>query len=153
MREGESPSESCGRVMGTVWRDECWFRAAEIFAERDALDTAAALCLNIERFRDACAQHLWDPALAAVWLDATPEQALSRAEELFAEWDPRVGAATDLTDRFWRHWYRYGYARGLPRPQDVDSACSGAPPGRQRACRKATRRMLSETNSPRVGPR
>ena len=112
-------------------------------------DGAAALCLSIRSFRDACAQHLWDPALAATWDGADAETALARARMLHAEWATRLEGRTDLDDRFWRHWFRIGFLRGVPLPADADRFCSAAPPDLARSCRKATARALAEASGAR----
>lgn len=146
---GDARASVCVPLGEGVWADECRFRAAEAAMAAGDADGAAALCLSVRTFRDACAQHLWDPELAAVWQGPDAAAALDRARALHAAWAARLGDATDLDDRFWRHWYRVGFARGVPLPEDPDAFCAGAPPDLARPCRKATRRALAEAEAPR----
>jgi len=144
MAGGVAPSTVCRPVGEGVWGDECRFRAAEESMAAGDPDAAAALCLQVRTFRDACAQHLWDPALAGTWQDGDPGAALERARMLHAEWSARLGGETDLDDRLWRHWFRTGFQRGVPLPSDAAAFCSEAPADLHRPCLKATRRALAE---------
>ena len=149
MAVGEAPAAVCGGMAPGVWADECRFRAAEVAMAGGDPDAAAALCLAVESFRDACAQHLWDPPLAAVWAGPDAEAALERARPLHAEWSARLQGRTDLDDRFWRHWHRLGFDHGVPLPADPAAFCAGGPAELARPCVKATRRAIAEQGDPR----
>jgi hypothetical protein len=138
---GVDPDAACGRVPDGAWRDECRFAAAEATLRAGDPDGAAALCRGVGTFRDACAQHLWDGALAGLWRGDAPTWAstLPAADALYADWDARLGDVTDLDDRFWRHFFRYGFdATGGP-PPNADRFCAGFDAARERPCRKAWR--------------
>lgn len=149
MAAGEHPSGVCEGLVAGVWADECLFRAAEIAMADGEPDVAASLCLQVGSFRDACAQHLWDPPLAATWQGPDADAALARARTLHREWSPRLQGQTDLDDRFWRHWFRVGFSHGVPLPEDADVFCSSSPPDLARPCRKAVRRAIAEGGGPR----
>lgn len=142
---GLEPVEvACGRVPDGAWRDECRFAAAEAAMKRGEVDVAVAACRAVETFRDACAQHLWDPELAGVWQRAGGDWARARGDAgvLFATWDARLGDVTDLDDRYWRHFYRFGFAATVL-PEDPDRFCGGEATARRRACQKAWARAVA----------
>jgi hypothetical protein len=149
MAAGDPPAVVCAGMAAGVWADECRFRAAETAMAAGDPDTAASLCLSVATFRDACAQHLWDPQLAGTWRGPEPDAALARARTLHTEWSARLDGQTDLDDRFWRHWYRLGFAHGIPLPDDADAFCLDAPPELARPCGKAVRRAIAEARGPR----
>lgn len=149
MAAGVAPGAVCGPLAPGVWADECRFRAAEAAMRVGDPDAAADLCLAVRSFRDACAQHLWDPELAGVWVGPDADAALGRGRALHATWAARLGGRTDLDDRFWRHWYRLGFAHGVPLPADTAAFCAAAPPDLARPCRKAVARAIAEGGGPR----
>lgn len=151
---GASPEVACAGVEDGIWRDECRFGAAELLARDARWAEAAALCGAVHTFRDACAQHLWDPPLAGIWLAPDPswERMLAPARELHASWAVYFGETTDLDDRYWRHWFRYGMAATGGPPNDADAFCAAyaGPVDRdasaldlRRPCQKAVARAMA----------
>jgi hypothetical protein len=151
---GSSPETACEAVAEGIWRDECRFGAAELLARDGRQDEAAALCGAVRTFRDACAQHLWDPPLAGIWLGPDPswERMLPPARELHAVWAAYFEETTDLNDRYWRHWFRYGMAATGGPPEDVAAFCGGFPGAAdldssgldlRRPCEKAAARAMA----------
>ena len=149
MAEGTPVEGVCAGMEHGVWADECRFRAAEESMRSGDPDTAARLCLSVERFRNACAQHLWDPELAGVWHGPDVGGALERGRVLHAAWARRLDGATDLDDRFWRHWFRLGFVHGVPLPADADAFCAEVPRDLAGPCLKAVGRAIAEARGNR----
>ena len=144
--EGAAAERACAVVVDGPWRDECRFGAAEWMAAEARFDEAAALCNAVTSFRGACAQHLWDGPLAGVWRTPDPswEHMLPPARALHAEWAEAFSATTDLDDRFWRHWFRYGFVATGGIPSEAASFCAEMPPDLLVACSKAVARAMAD---------
>ncbi len=133
------PGERCEQLDG-IWRDECFFLAAEQLRRSRADPRAAgALCARAGRFGDDCGQHLWQTPVAQIAgrharsLDLAG--ALEQATPVYCEWEPVLGEGTDFRSRFWSKLYGgvlerhdevdLGHCDRLSDPAHVE-ACLGA---------------------------
>ena len=96
----------CAEVEG-VWRDECYFLAAEDLRRRKRdLAGSGALCKKSGRFVDDCSQHLWQSPVKVIVdrhlrsLDLVA--ALEEATPLYCEWASILGEDSDMSTRFWQ---------------------------------------------------
>jgi hypothetical protein len=103
------PGTRCAELEG-VWRDECFFLAAEqVRRRRSDPQAAGRLCAQAGRFGNDCGQHLWQTPVAQIAgrharsLDL--EGALKQATPVYCEWDPVLGEGTDFRSRFWSKLY------------------------------------------------
>ncbi|MFT5684873.1 MAG: hypothetical protein ACI8RZ_005818 [Myxococcota bacterium] len=129
------PGALCGDVPAGMWREECWFLAAEATnRDGDALG-AAALCQRSGRFALDCAQHLWQTPVHTLihgpGADAFVE-VLPKAEALYAAWLPIMGEQTDFSERFWTKFFGNGF-EGQPPPIDL-GWCAPLSADHQAAC-------------------
>lgn len=109
---GQAPEALCERVPEGTWRAECYFRAAEVYAEANADPKAAAMCAKTRIFADDCGQHLWQDELQAIIAPHGPTgfaAQLPRAEGLYRRWLAMLGETTDIRDRYWRRYYQNGF--------------------------------------------
>lgn len=106
----------CDRVHDAMWREECWFQAADEARQRGAFDAGIAACERSGRFRDNCLFHYWQHDVMRViqgidWRAArkAPPQddraptapkhsqddlvaATADATPIYEEWQARLGA-------------------------------------------------------------
>lgn len=82
---------ACGAIDAGVWRDECWFQAAEIAQRAGDVARAVDRCGRAGRFGPECTYHLWRQA-AKVAQDPDPAVALARIRPVEAAWVARLGA-------------------------------------------------------------
>ncbi|MEL6342527.1 MAG: hypothetical protein AAFV53_05300 [Myxococcota bacterium] len=128
----------CPAVPRGVWREECYFIAAERVNRQGDAVLAAGLCQQAGRFSLDCAQHLWQtPVHQLIFSKGTAgfAHALPAAEQLYAAWAPVLASETDFETRFWEKYFGNGF-EGQGRPIDL-SACDGVPAPRRDACRDA----------------
>ena len=134
---GEGFGDLCPQVDEGVWRDECFFLAAE-HTRRASHDkkAAGALCAQAGVFANDCAQHLWQTGLKRIVdqnLDDL-DQAYDHSLELFCYWDPVLGQDTDLRQRFWHK----GFGGWFERHGELDlGACSELDELPREHCEKA----------------
>jgi len=104
-----------------MWREECWFLAAEaVNRSGDAL-LAAQLCAQSGRFAMDCAQHLWQTPVHTLIHGpgaASFAAVLPQAEALYTAWSPLMDAQTDFADRFWSKFFGNGF-EGQGQPIDL----------------------------------
>ena len=148
-RTGDA-EELCPQVPAGVWRDECWFQEAERRRARGQDQSAARLCLKAGRFRDDCAQHLWQTAVHNLIAQAGPAafaERLPRGQAIYDEWAPHLASGTDFEDRFWEKYYQNGFeGQG-----GVDlEHCMPLPEAHQARCRAAGAAYFSRELAPRV---
>jgi hypothetical protein len=113
-----APGTLCGEVPEGMWREECWFLAAEaINRSGDAL-LAAQMCQRSGRFAMDCAQHLWQTPVHTLIHEpgaAAFATALPQAEALYSAWSPMMDEQTDFAERFWSKFFGNGFeGQGLP---------------------------------------
>ena len=108
-----APGTWCDDVPSGVWRDECWFQAAEIERRRGREQEAATQCQKSGPFINDCAQHLWQTRVhGLIHSDGgAPDFAgkLDKALLIYKEWAPLLSADTDMESRFWTKYYQNGF--------------------------------------------
>ena len=148
---GSVPAEeACPRVPEGVWRDECWFVAAEARRAAGQDGSAAQLCLRAGAFRDDCGQHLWQTAVHDLIHRRGPEgfaSQLSRAQALHDRWAGLLAAETDFSERFWERYY----SNGFEGQGGVDLArCEELPAPHPERCRAAGLAYFARDLGPRL---
>lgn len=106
---GVDPEEGCGDVQRGIWRDECYFMAAEYWrVEKNDLERGARLCGKAGGFSEDCAQHLWQPSIRRATYrkggDALALELPGMKRE-YCRWVELVGDFTDIEGRFWQRYY------------------------------------------------
>ncbi|HJN75418.1 MAG TPA: hypothetical protein QGF58_15930 [Myxococcota bacterium] len=106
-RRGEELGPRCDAVDEGVWRDECYFLAAEDLRRRQRdFAAAGALCARSSRFVDDCGQHLWQSPVKVIvdrhLATGDLESALAEATPVYCEWETILGEDSDIASRFWR---------------------------------------------------
>ena len=132
------PGSLCGQVPAGMWREECWFLAAEAINRRGDSVSAAAMCQRSGRFALDCAQHLWQTPVhslihgpgAAAFVEVLP-----RAEAIFDAWSPLMAEQSDFSERFWSKFFGNGF-EGQGQPIDL-GWCEPIPEEHQAACMAA----------------
>ena len=125
----------CPEIPKGVWRDECFFIAAEVVRRKDR-SLAAELCARSGQFVDDCGQHLWQTAIGQIAPRSTSKwnAALPRAQRLYDEWAPVLDKDTDFSSRFWQRFYQ----RTLEPIRVLDlSACDALAPPHDARCTEA----------------
>lgn len=130
--------EACPRVPKGIWRDECWFVAAEARRAAGQDGSAAQLCLRAGAFRDDCGQHLWQTAVHDLIHRRGPAgfaAQLPRAQQLHDRWARLLAEETDFSERFWARYFSNGFEGqggvdlswcvGLPEPQPARCRAAG----------------------------
>ncbi|MDG1481471.1 MAG: hypothetical protein P8R54_17885 [Myxococcota bacterium] len=134
----DEPGLLCGAVPDGMWREECWFLAAEASNRTGDAMGAAALCQKSGRFALDCAQHLWQTPVHGL-IHGPGARAfaviLPKAEALYAAWAPLMVEETDFEERFWSKFFGNGF-EGQGEPIDL-GWCSTLPTNRQGACAAA----------------
>ncbi|MCK6515299.1 hypothetical protein L6R46_09620 [Myxococcota bacterium] len=131
----KTPGARCDRVPKGVWREECYFQAAEIARRRGDTDLAGSLCARSGPFLNDCGQHLWQSALKAlVEGNDDPAERRERAERLYHVWEPVLGEGSDLSSRFWQRYYQHQLERDPVLSFDLCEAETGDD---QVTCRKS----------------
>lgn len=96
----------CPQVEPGIWRDECWFVAAESAAMRGEFDAARQQCMEAGVFAEQCRIHVFQ---LLVFEEVQPTFSTDRAaaEEhyagLLASWEVR--RAAPALQRMWRDWF------------------------------------------------
>ncbi len=100
-------SDYCPRLPDGVWKDECYFLAAEAVKRHDK-EEAAEMCNESGQFVDDCGQHLWQTAVGAIAPRSVEgwEIALPKAERLYKKWEPILAETTDFESRFWQRFFQ-----------------------------------------------
>ena len=130
----KTPGARCARVPEGVWREECYFQAAELMRRRGDTDLAGELCAKSGPFINDCGQHLWQSALKSIVQNQDdPAERRRRAERLFKVWEPVLGDSSDLAARFWRRYYQHQVERD---PQLSFDLCAAETGEDQITCRK-----------------
>jgi hypothetical protein len=134
-----------------MWREECWFLAAEASNRSGDSLSAAALCQKSGRFALDCAQHLWQTPVHGLIHGPGAEAfaaVLPRAEALYDAWAPLMVAQTDFEERFWSKFFGNGF-EGQGEPVDL-GWCSPLPTARRGACDAAGVAHYAREIGPRV---
>ena len=100
-------STYCPELPDGVWKDECFFIAAESVKRHDRKE-AAEMCSASGQFVDDCGQHLWQSAVGGL-APRSPdgwEAALPKAERLYKKWAPILAKSTDFSSRFWQRFFQ-----------------------------------------------
>ncbi len=150
---GVSPTTWCNEISSEAWRDECWFLGAEDLLRSNQLQPAATACLTAGRFRDECAQHLWQRELRNV--AGRPGQvdvvgSVPRATKVYQKWSAKLGAETDLEVRLWRRYYELGFERSA----QLDAGmCAALEPVDRARCEQSiawllARRLMDRSHRP-----
>ena len=129
------PGPLCGSVPEGMWREECWFIAAEASNRSGDALSAAGLCQKSGRFALDCAQHLWQTPVHGLIHGPGAEGfavVLPSAEVLYAAWAPLLVEQTDFEERFWSKFFGNGF-EGQSGPIDL-GWCSSLSTERQGAC-------------------
>jgi hypothetical protein len=119
--------DACTDVETEVWREECWFAAAEQLAAQKDRAGALRACTR-SRFVSNCDNHVLD-GLAMDLRDGS----IADAAVVYAGLATDVVAADGELD-FWRSYFRLRLAAGLP------LTVEGCP---ERTCRDAARKEVS----------
>lgn len=131
----KTPGARCERVPDGVWREECYFQAAEIARRRGDTDEAGELCAKAGPFINDCGQHLWQSALKSiVESNDEPAERRERAERLYHLWEPVLGDSSDMASRFWQRFYQHQLEQD---PQLSFDLCEGETGDDQVTCRKS----------------
>ena len=141
-KAGEAPESRCQRVPRGVWRDECWFDAAETWRRQGDGDRAGELCVKSGRFSVDCRQHLYQSELrAAVHKVGVPfDQLLLEAKPVYCRWAPVLSEADDFEQRFWtKAWHGAHFSQ-----PDLDlTRCEVLARGDREYCEKAGAELLA----------
>jgi len=111
-RPSGRPARWCGEVPAGVWRDECWFVAAEQANRGGRAQEAADFCQKSQAFVDDCAQHLWQSEVRALVHRQGSRgfaHAIPAAQAVHARWQPLLGEQTDFEQRFWVKFFQNGF--------------------------------------------
>lgn len=146
--ENSAPEARCDRVPEGVWRDECYFLAAEAW-RRQQPARAAKLCGQSGAFAPDCAQHLWQSSIYAAIHDAGPgafAERLPTAQRIYDHWARFLGERDEFTDRFWERYYQNGFDRS-----GVDlAACEALPEAQAARCVAAGEKLVLQELAPRL---
>jgi len=130
------PELLCPMVPKGIWREECWFEAAEL-VRRKSKQRAVSYCDRATRFRDDCRQHLWQGQLKRLVNRYGPDgfaEALPEATELHDEWAVLLDEGEDHSYRYWLRFYQAGL--GGMHPLDLE-VCEGLPDVHRDRCVEA----------------
>lgn len=89
-------ADHCDQIAPGLWRDECWFQAAEAANRRGDATAAIDACGAAGRFAPECTYHLWRQA-AKVASDPDPAVALAAITPAREAWLERLGPETVWT--------------------------------------------------------
>jgi len=103
----EALSTYCPQLPDGLWKDECYFLAAESVKRHDR-EEAGAMCNAAGQFVDDCGQHLWQSAVGGIAPRTSDgwEAALPKAERLYQKWAPILTESTDFASRFWQRFFQ-----------------------------------------------
>ncbi len=107
--QGIAPQTHCSKVPEGMWKDECFFIAAERARSSGKVDLAVKLCEQAGRFTPDCAFHLWQRAmrtLAKRIVLSTMVDQQDQMRTVHKRWAKRVGHISDFDDMFWRKLFR-----------------------------------------------
>ena len=110
----QPPDTWCGQVPSGIWREECWFQAAEQERRGGRESVAAKLCVKAGPFQNDCAQHLWQTKVYRV-IHGQPGQRpdfagnMAAALAIYNEWAPYLTDTSDLETRFWEKFFQNGF--------------------------------------------
>lgn len=128
--------DRCGEIATPVWKDECWFEAAEAEARAGDKEEALSACRR-GGFAQECQDHVLG-MLAMTWLADPVPVVADRYEAL------RPGLVDPSLDLlFWRHYYRNRLAQGMAMTR---VGCPG------RECRAAAETEVEAALSRELGP-
>ena len=93
-RGSPEPGAWCTEVPLGIWRDECWFKAAETAGEHGNVEQALQACSQSGAFEPHCQYHLWQHEIVVVTKPYNLDQlaaAVAEGRRLNAKWKPLVG--------------------------------------------------------------
>ena len=103
--------ETCGSVHSGIWREECWFLAAE--KSRAELSVRYQACDRSGRFVRDCCYHLWQQELLALKPGSeSSSDAMRSVRKLFEKHRPYAMARnpqfeTRFWTWFWGSWWKH----------------------------------------------
>jgi len=154
-QEGRRPqgaiSRVCPEVPEGVWRQECWFLAAEAARRRGEEEAAVELCARSGPFAEDCAQHLWQGEVYRLIHDRGPVAfgpQLSAARRAHDAWAARLGAGEAFSSRFWAKYYQNGF-EGVGARVDLE-ACAPLPDADAARCVAAGVELYARELRPRA---
>lgn len=147
----QPPGSACPDVPAGLWREECWFVAAEMVNRAGDSTRAVSFCQSAGRFQNDCAQHLWQTPVhrlihqrgAAGFATALPQ-----AEALYAAWAPLLAQDTDFESRFWLRFFGNGF-EGQGPPITLEW-CTPLPQQHHDSCHRAAAVYLERELGPAV---
>jgi len=147
------PARWCPEVPEGVWRDECWFIAAEQANRSKRAQAAADFCQRSGAFVDDCAQHLWQSEVRALIHrrgSRSFSDALPAAEAVHTRWSPLLASTTDFDARFWAKFFQNGF-EGQGGFVDL-THCDAVPKAAlAERCVEAGRQLYDRELAPRLG--
>ncbi len=150
-RPGGRPSRWCAAVPTGVWRDECWFVAAESARRARNVEESARFCMESGAFRDDCAQHLWQSEVHGL-IHRRGSRAfaaiLPSVELVYAKWAPLLAEQSDFDARFWAKFFQNGF-EGQGGFVDL-SDCDRLPADHVQRCVEAGLEMYERELAPRL---
>ena len=114
-RGGSGLQALCTEIEPGRVESECWFLAAEVAKGKRQYREAAIFCEQSGAFASDCGQHLWQTALRRLAHRKGPPDFpgnVAQAQALYEQWEPLLGAFTDIERRFWPRFYSNGYEGG-----------------------------------------
>ena len=94
----------CLEITTELWRDECWFVAAEGAVQAAQHPQALERCRRAGRFSKRCVSHIWHLAAAAGFEGASSDQQWAQATYRAALLHLELSLQDEATLR--SHWYR-----------------------------------------------
>lgn len=137
----EDQGMACAQVSVSLYRDECFFMAAEAARRRGAYPAAVTLCADSGVFITDCQQHLWQGELRGVMVGTGPfTERYGRASKVYCRWEDTLAEAEDFEARYWEMAWNSALA-GAPK---IDlGPCQDLPPNQRERCEKAGASLLA----------
>ena len=117
--------ETCGAVESGIWREECWFLAAE--KSKAGLSVRYQACDRSGRFIRDCCYHLWQQELLALKPGSESSSDSMRAvREIFEKHRPYAMARNPQFESrfwtwFWGSWWKQQGERGSSQSHACDA--------------------------------
>jgi hypothetical protein len=139
-------TQVCRDIRDTLWRDECWFMAAEATAASQGPQAAVSTCARSGRFATNCLAHLWlDAATRAHAIHPADPLAAWQTYAPTASWEVPEGKADILKRRHRSTFYdaRFNPTGAGLSPPPVDTGwCGSFGPAMEQSCRRAAGQTL-----------
>lgn len=124
----------CGELPASLWRDECFFTAAERARATQDHDRAATLCMEAGRFLNDCSIHLWRGELRTALHPGgmrTLFEDRRSIDRIHDRWATLFADRARFDATFWEHCYQIAFERADFLPA---GACDAMPATEQEAC-------------------